>query len=472
MAISPRYKSVSVEEHLGEWLAPIVEQKILGFKSQAEFMTQATREKVEKYVELGIHPWSRFKKEPEKTSSSAKTLTLLVVMLSAVFAIGTLSKGSITGSFIDPLSPLTANIPQIYDNYSSLIDFLVFTALFVSLAYVTIGRMFEHRGIAIAVGVVFAIALTAMEPVWGFNLKSFGPLAATIFLIVLGYFIYKLLRYFSIDTVGAGAMSFVILYLGLSLYTPSIISKLTEKIPILSLALLVVLIVAIYKVIIRVFTLREAFTVAPGVFSSAELQEYYPKAREQEQIIKKYLYKITKSATKQSSQIIAELAYLNDLIGKFGDSHEGRRLIAQKIRDISPQEHTLQQMLSYLKTTLGQIKNFDLRLFQQFKEKYLRLNPMEQRRVKEEMQDELEKIRAEEKLSEFESQWENYDENVRNNLTNAITHLNSGDIDQAKKALKEAMTYEAENAEILSRMKEFEDLLYALTKKELKALKR
>ena len=69
-------------------------------------------------------------------------------------------------------------------------------------------------------------------------------------------------------------------------------------------------------------------------------------------------------------------------------------------------------------------------------------------------------------------QWENYDENFRNNLTNAITHLNSGNLDQAKKALKEAMTYEAESTEILGRMKEFEDLLYALTKKELKALKR
>ena len=175
---------------------------------------------------------------------------------------------------------------------------------------------------------------------------------------------------------------------------------------------------------------------------------------------------------KQSNQIIVEIAYIVDMVNKFGSSPEGRSLIAKKIKEISPQEHTLQETLSYLKATVQQIRNFDLRLFQQFKDKYLRLGPMEQRKVKEEVQEEMEKINAEQKLTEFESEWDAYDENFRNCLNNAMIKLNEGNIDETKKHLKEAMDYEVKTVEILDRMRGFEDLLYELTKKELKMLQR
>lgn len=465
------FRNFSIEEHLDEWVKPLIEQKALGFKSHAEFITQAVREKVEKYMELGLHPWSRFKKESQNPSKTHLALLILAVLSLSIFGAAIASQKGITGSFIDPLSPFRTNIPEIYEQYSYMIDFLVFTAVFVSIAYITIGRRFGHKGIAVAIGTVLALSLSAMEPVWGFNLKSLGPLAAGVFILVLGSFIYGLIRHLNIDRLGAIAGAIVLIYLGMSLYTTSFIFWFMARLPVLPLILLAALLIVIYKIATKIFSRSDATTVLePEIFSSAEIREYYPKMKEQEQIIKRYLAKITRKAQKQSSQIIAEVAYISDMVNKFGSSPEGRRLIAKKINEISPQEHTLQETLSYLKATVQQIQNFDLRLFQQFKDKYLRLGPMEQRKVKEEVQDELDKINAERKLAEFESEWEAYDEDFRNCLNNAMLKLNEGNINESKKRLKEAMNYEVKTVEILDRMRDFEDLLYELTKKELKTM--
>lgn len=65
------WKSFSLEENLDEWIKPLVEQKTLGFVSKAEFQTQAIREKVERYIELGVHPWSRYRSETKPTTATA-----------------------------------------------------------------------------------------------------------------------------------------------------------------------------------------------------------------------------------------------------------------------------------------------------------------------------------------------------------------------------------------------------------------
>lgn len=468
-----RYRNYSVSEELYNWITPLVEQRIAGFKSHAEFVTQAIREKVEKYIDIGLHPWSRFKKEPQKPSKTHLALLILAVLSLSIFGAVIASQKGITGSFIDPLSPFRANIPEIYEQYSYLIDFLVFTAAFVSIASITIGRRFGHKGIAVAIGTVLALALLAMEPVWGFNLKAFGPLAAGIFLLILGAFIYGLIRHFNIDRLGAISATILLIYLGMAFYIPVFTIWFAERAPIVSFLVIVTFIIAIYKISGRLFGGRkEAIVAEPKIFSSAEMREYYPKVKEQEQIIRRYLSKITKKASKQSSQIITELAYLNSVIDKFGDNPEGSKIIARKIRDILPEEHAVQEMLGYLKTTIQQVRNFDLRLFQRYRERYIGFNQMEQRRVREEVQEELAKINAEQKLAEFESEWESYDENFRNCLNNAIAKLNEGLVEETKKHLKEAMNYEANTIEVLERMKDLEDLLYALTKKELKTLQK
>lgn len=53
------FKNISLDENLNFWIEPIVKQRTLGFKSHADFFTQAARELLKKYVELGMHPWSK-----------------------------------------------------------------------------------------------------------------------------------------------------------------------------------------------------------------------------------------------------------------------------------------------------------------------------------------------------------------------------------------------------------------------------
>ncbi|MBK8947233.1 MAG: hypothetical protein IPM32_18485 [Ignavibacteriae bacterium] len=61
------------------------------------------------------------------------------------------------------LSPFeTTNFSEIYDSYSSIIDFIIYVILFVGLSQVTIGKIFDPRGgkaMVVAIGLVLAIGL-------------------------------------------------------------------------------------------------------------------------------------------------------------------------------------------------------------------------------------------------------------------------------------------------------------------------
>jgi hypothetical protein len=294
------WKSFSLEENLDEWIKPLVEQKTLGLVSKAEFQTQAIREKLEKYIELGIHPWSRFRAET-KPATHLPVGVMLAVALASIAGL-TLLQPSTTGLIVDPLiglQPLT-----LYDRYHIFADFLLFTALFTSAAYVTIGRRFGHSGIAVSLGIILAVALTAAEPVLGFSVRSFGTLAVLVLLLLTGTALYHGITGFGLKRLPAAFLSILLILLGVVVYAPKLGDILQ---PWLAFGLTVSLIYLIYR-IVQFAANRDATqqlqtpTIGVGYLPPVPISD-------EKAATKTLLRGITRDARKDSNQIASELAY-------------------------------------------------------------------------------------------------------------------------------------------------------------------
>ncbi len=110
-----------------------------------------------------------------------------------------------------------------YDSYSGIIDFLIYTVLFIGLAQVTLGKKFDSNGgkaVIVSIGLILAIGLSISESVLGFNLRSFGPLAAAIFIVFVAMVIYLGFKAFGMDTIGSASLTLVLTYFSIRAITP------------------------------------------------------------------------------------------------------------------------------------------------------------------------------------------------------------------------------------------------------------
>ena len=97
------------------------------------------------------------------------------------------------------LSPLQGlNISFLYDRYSSAIDFTVYALVLVYACRIGLARTFgeaHSKSLGTVIGLMLAVSLSIAGKTLGFNLRSFGPIAAMIVLLILGLVIYNMMRH-------------------------------------------------------------------------------------------------------------------------------------------------------------------------------------------------------------------------------------------------------------------------------------
>lgn len=75
------------------------------------------------------------------------------------------------------------DLSRTYEQFASIIDLTIYLLIFVGLARVTLSRRFPGpggRAISVGIGLSLAITMVVAEQPFGFNLRSFGPIAAGI----------------------------------------------------------------------------------------------------------------------------------------------------------------------------------------------------------------------------------------------------------------------------------------------------
>lgn len=382
--------------------------------------------------------------------------------------------------FTELLSPFeTTNFSDIYDTYYSIIDFIIYTVLFVGLSQVTIGKRFESKGgkaIVVAIGLVLAIGLAISESYIGFNLRSFGPLAAAIFIFFVGLVIFLGIKSAGMENVGAVSITLVITYFSIRSVSPSFFDYMinNQYLSWLHSIILIAVLISIYKLFRLFFFKKDAIkeNISEGFFKSvsSKPKDFFNQLKEEKNeknFIQKKLEKITSDAGKDSKQMISDLIEIRKLIREFGSSEKGKELISRKIESIIPSERLIHLKIKALREMIKKISDFDIQNFENLQSEYKSLPIIERKILEKKLKTEWKKLDVEKQLLKLEEVIRKYDHSFNHHLELLIVSLRSNKIKSAVEQIDETIKIEKNLFQTVRQMEELEKKLERFIGKEI-----
>lgn len=357
-----------------------------------------------------------------------------------------------TGLVVDPLAgyePLS-----LYERYHILADFLLFSALFISAAYVTIGRRFGHSGIAVSLGIMLAVAMTAAEPVLGFSVRSFGTLAMLVLLLLTGAALFQGLTGFGLKRLPAAFLGVLLVLLGVVVYAPGL-SNIMQ--PWLAIGLTVSLIYLIYR-IVQFAANRDASQprVALPTLPQMEIASAPPVPVGDERSATRMLLRgITRDTRKDSSQIAGELAYLLKLLDRI-EHPATRQLIARKLEEVPPKVHDLRSRLGELHRQASKVVSFHREAYAGIAKQFGKMTHEQRHAVKDIVTRELEQNKLANRLQTLEEAVARIEHELEADTDMAATLIRRGLIDDARTVLARAIAREREAEKTLKEMEAVE----------------
>lgn len=366
------------------------------------------------------------------------------------------------------------SIEKLYLEHGPLIDFIIYLFIFVTIAKIALAHRFEGRQanmLAGVLGTALAVSLAVTERKFGFGLRSFGPIAAFVIILFVGFILYTVVHHIGGGRAGSGAIAFVIVYFLMRAVSPILFNWLEEKAPFIHGVLGISVIIAIWQAFSSFVhwkspSLKNAWIRQPA--SSPESGLTAQELATEKRLIRGRLEKITRRERKQSREIIADLKETINIIDEHGNTAHGRNLIAQKLQDIAPREHDILNKLTYLKNLDQWLKKFDFRQLKELREKYTGASEKGKELVRKEILEQRQKLNIEEEIENIDYEVKKYQEDFRHCLNMAINYLNAAGFEEAKKWLCMAIDCEKRAAGLFKKMKRLEDLLLKLTKIEVK----
>jgi hypothetical protein len=377
------------------------------------------------------------------------------------------------------------NISQTYDAYSSIIDFVIYSILFVGLSQATLGKRFEGRGgkmVVSAIGFIMAIGLSITEAQLGFSLRSFGVLAAVVFILLVGVFVYQAIKMAGMGFAGSGSIALIITYFSIRAITPEFFNWMMSN-PYMSW-LHAVLVVAVMIAIVKVVKLLLPPKGDKSLFKSAkELAKKSVKApkemldqihaeKNEKHFIKARLEKITEIADKTSQQMLEDLLEMRKLIEEFGATAKGQYLLAQKIEQLAPKEHQVLKILEALKQRVQKLATFDHQHFDKLRDEYHKMSAEARKLITDELRDEWKKLDAEKKMMALEDSVGKYDHHFTHAVKMVTVALKSQRQKDALSWVDEAIKWERHVQKAMQELEVLEKKLLKYTKREIKDEKR
>lgn len=399
------------------------------------------------------------------------TLILCILLTTPVLAAGT----TMSSQIFAPLAYL--NLAQTYDHYAAIIDLFIYALILIGVAQVTLGPRFAGRGgkaICTGVGISLAIAMTITETRYGFSLKSFGPIAAGIIILLFGIMIYRLLQHTGVSRTGGLAISYAFMFLAVHGAAPRFVAWLQGQLPFLYLLALVGLIASFYFA----FT-----TLRPEAFRQHRFEERLREARENEPghkhqretiekengFIQKFLKPATKNSFRESLQIENDLQAVADAIQKHGQNPEARSIILQRMGEIVPKGQELLKTIRELREFTKRLLRADTELFsEKNQERLAQMTPQDRELWSKELHDEAERLDLEKKTSRLQDEIEGLILRVGERLKKAAEHLKNAQIHEAWQEAQEAMKIEKDVTSIARNLKRLEKTIHSLARRDFR----
>jgi hypothetical protein len=152
------------------------------------------------------------------------------------------------------------SIPDLYDKYSTLFDFVIYLILFIGLVKVAIGKLpqFDNRAgnsVVIVLGLALAVSLSWFGNANGFSLRNLGPLAMIIFALLLCFVVYNMIKSTRTKDEDKALLisgSYLFLYLMFIAILPDLWEWINEEVPFLAALLTLLFLIALIVVIIKI----------------------------------------------------------------------------------------------------------------------------------------------------------------------------------------------------------------------------
>jgi hypothetical protein len=378
------------------------------------------------------------------------------------------------------------DISSLYTHYAFIIDAVISFFIFFGVTKVTIGRRFEGRGgnaITIGVGLALSIGFLVMEKTLNFSLQSFGPLAAAIILLLVGFVLYGLLHALGFSHMNAICLAYIINYLSLRLVSPTIFDWIAETAPFINGILAIGFIIALVKLIISLFSrnsinsLSSKLSTVPASLNLKPYSENYAKEisedKEEVNLIDSKLIQVTKKEIKDSDEMINSIKEMIRALEEYGSSPPAIREISNALNKIKEKEHYSLVYLTYINKILDSVGRFDNDFYATLKAEYEAIQGGKQKEFKKrEIESEEKKREIEDALKKYENLISQHTRGFNNALANTIWSLRNNNSQEAIKYLQLCLNVEEKIKEIFVRMKDMEGALKKMTKRNLKFLKK
>ncbi|MEK7475977.1 MAG: hypothetical protein AAB152_10150 [Candidatus Coatesbacteria bacterium] len=343
-------------------------------------------------------------------------------------------------SFNDALSPLRyIDLPSVYSEYATLIDFFVYLVIFVGLARTILERRFEGRGgkaVVIGIGTALAMGLALAESRVGFSLLSLGPVAGTIIVSLLAIVLFNLFLHLGASMLTSALSAFFLLYLTMATMTPFLWGWIQTHVPLFNAAGILSGMSLLYVGVMTTWSALPA-NRALAALSSMDSNEKKVLSIERAQVTAlepslRAEIQEDRSAKRQLSAIYRDLE-------KVGLTTETTSHLHEEIRRAKDRQFLVLQKLDYIITINRKLKAFDLGLFHSLKARYEALPEPAKTNVRRAIQQERVKVFEEGKIEDLAADARRALSEYDTALQMADTAISSANAKQAMACLLKAI---------------------------------
>jgi len=466
------YIRIKLPEEIVDYVAYVVNNRLLGYRSMIEFVASATRKEVQRLRQLGFVP----PVVPKVRDVPAAAIgSLAAVVLVALVGLWNLLPSGLTGMGVldDVFSPLASwDIAGVYVRYQGFINVTLYFMAFFAITFSVTKKWLDRRE-AVILSSVFAVALAlglAMVPTdW---IRQVSPVALLVLVLILFYVILEALRHLGFAWVSSGSIAYILAYLLVRTHRPDIFAVAGPFGTALNLAFLIAFFVALYKIIAELWKRSETGFVKVGHAARLAWSDAFGSPAERALLVKEQegltqLLKIQPQEYKALRQVESDLENAEQAIRKYGYSKQALEGIAHELTKLRAQESELAKKLEALHSLTERLQRLDLELFTKLKDRFDKLPARERKAVKKAIEEKIAELNLEAALPRLVEAAQQAQAQVTAALNNVIENLERAQAHDALQWLDRTRYYVAQLRELLKQVEDMERAIQVLLGKSL-----
>jgi len=372
------------------------------------------------------------------------------------------------------------DIAATYKEYYLFIDFIIYLVIFTGLAQFVFGKRFPGRGgkaISIGMALTLSVGMSIFSATTGFRLANFGPLAAGIAVLLVGLLVYGFIKHLGGNTLNSGIISFIITYFLIRSVSPELyewssnnqFAAWIDAALLLSIPILIIILVSRLKSRLPGSTSWKL----PNISKNSALKEETSQEvneLEQRKNLEKKSVKAEKRAQKTEKHIERDINAIISLLNTESLTDANKSAINQALNDIRRQDNRLAILLNQIKLISQKLEKWQINGFKKLTATYQKLNPTDQKRLKQAIQAEQQTIIKNRVTENLEKRINQNHQQFLKQLSLAINQIGHQNRKAAIYYLVQAQSTEKESKTLHKQLKNLQKQLLQLTRAEIELI--